>query len=456
MPSLLSWIGLRGRSTEQRSQLRNPFENPQVKLSGENLDLVLDGTVGNTAGQRVHEDDAMRHSPVWAAVDLISQKIAELPLVLQRSIQVADRTAWREADRHPSHDVLKTWIGPLGGPSPGQMTAQQWMSMMVVNLLLYGNSFCWIKRNRLGQCIELRPVHPIRVQIYRREGNPGSIFFEVNPVSTGAMRGPLDTRVPTTVEQMDMLHFHFMAPHGYWGLSPIRYGARAIGRNMSTEDYISEFYVNDATPGSTFIPERPMTSEQRNLMLRSWRERHEGVGQHHKFAVANVPGKLESMGVSPEGQLIGVLEYGVDDVARIYRIPPHYLAREGAQAYNSNVEEGRRFLRNTLDPTLRQIEAECDVKIPAIPEVGTYRCRFDRTVYKRGETSASDQRQYVEVGIKSRNEVREELGLNPVPGGDEFMTPANMTTGEPANGQPEATGSPQNEAEPERTGSTTT
>lgn len=438
------WLSrlLPSKGEQRTSALRNPFENPDVPINATSVDQFFDGNIGNTAGQRVHEDDALRHSPVWAAIDLISHKIAELPLLVQRSSQEGQREAWRRAKDHPSYDVLLTWIGPTRGPSAGQMTAYQWLAMSAVNLLLYGNSFTWLRRNGMGQVVEMRPIHPIRVQMWRRTGNPGSLFYTVTQVSSGDVRGPIDSRVPTgPIEQREMLHFRHMAPRAHWGLSPIRYGARSVGRNMSTEDYVSEFYINDGSPGGMFTPERPMPPDQQDKLLRSWRERHEGVGAHHRFAIAPVPGKFESIGVTPRsGAIEGILNYGVRDVARIYRIPATFLADPTAKAYNSNIEEGRSLLRNTLDPWLMQIENECSVKVMSLSEIGSVRCEFDRSIYTRGDTTAADLRQLVEAGIINSNEAREKIGMNPRPGGDEFMSPLNMQVGDESNGESETEG----------------
>ena len=69
---------------EQRGGLRNPIESPAIPITGATLDDLVDGQPGDTAGQRVHEHDALSHSPVWSAVDLISSKIAELPWLYQK------------------------------------------------------------------------------------------------------------------------------------------------------------------------------------------------------------------------------------------------------------------------------------------------------------------------------------------------------------------------------------
>jgi HK97 family phage portal protein len=197
---------------------------------------------------------------------------------------------------------------------------------------------------------------------------------------------------------------------------------------MSTEDYISEFYTNDATPGGIFTPEKPMQATEYTAFLEEWEKRHRGVGQHHKANVTRVPGKWQATGISHQGtQMTDLLTYNVRDIARIYRVPAHYLMDPSITAYNSNVEEGKRLLRVTLDPWLIAIEKEANIKVPSTRQQGTYRCEFDRTQYTKGETTASDYRTLVESGILSRNEARQRMGFNPVAGGDEFLTPVNVS-----------------------------
>ena len=113
---------------------------------------VIFGGEKTAAGVRVNETQSLSISAVYACVRVLSESISSLPLkVFERS-----GDSRQAAMMHPLYNILH-----LSGNDI--MTAMKMRELMVVHLLLWGNSYSEIERDRGGRIVALWPIHPGRV-----------------------------------------------------------------------------------------------------------------------------------------------------------------------------------------------------------------------------------------------------------------------------------------------------
>src|SRR5438552_1753844 len=119
------------RTNTKRSEKRS-LENPAVPLWSPAAENYL-GFPRSSAGVAVDRQSVLGYPAVWRALNLVSGKIARLPLdVFKRN-----KDGGREIDtEHPAHWLLSRCPSNLYTPHTFKKT-------LVQHALLHGNGFAW-------------------------------------------------------------------------------------------------------------------------------------------------------------------------------------------------------------------------------------------------------------------------------------------------------------------------
>ena len=119
-----------------------------------------------------------------------------------------------------------------------------------------------------------------------------------------------------------------------------------------------------------------------------------------------------------DAQLIEQLRWSVEDVARVFRVPPFMLGDMSKVSYRNTEQLARAYLTNCLAYHLRAIE----VRLAAAFEFpANFEISFDLSALLRTEIDVrfTAYAQALNAGWQSINEVRAQEGLAPVDGGEE-------------------------------------
>ena len=128
---------------------KRSIENPSTPLSAPD-DWLLDLAGGSTSsGVNVNPQSAMTYAPVYRAVNLISQDVAKLPLVVYRR----NGEGKDKATQHPAYRVLRY-------QTSSTMSAFEFKATLTADALLYGSGYAAIIRNNAGTAQELIPLSP--------------------------------------------------------------------------------------------------------------------------------------------------------------------------------------------------------------------------------------------------------------------------------------------------------
>ena len=133
-------------------------------------------------------------------------------------------------------------------------------------------------------------------------------------------------------------------------------------------------------------------------------------------------------GISPiAAQLIQTETLSIDDIARIFCIPPHLLA-ELTHATFSNIEQQNIFFGEfSLRPVCKRIEVQLERKLFLDREQGNYSVKFDLRVLMRGDskTRADYYKSGIDAGWMTPNEARRMEEMRTLPGLDAPRMPLN-------------------------------
>lgn len=393
---------------------------PEVRNSWTNADSQAFNDVAwwapSYTGQPVTAQTSMRVSAVYSCVRLIAGSISSLPL------PVYERTpdGRRRQDDHPLF-----WL--LNEEPTARFTAATMWEYITKAVLLRGDGFVYIKRNRAGVVNELIPLDPDYVMVERKEGR---LVYYVQ-----------DGENVFGVNQDDMLHFPSFGYNGLRSMSVIQWAAKqGIGIAMAAEEHSARFFSNGMSPSYAITSPGLMKPEQIDRLRNQIAEKAAGSANAHKPFVLTEGLDIKDISMSAtDGQLMEARKFQVIDIARAFGVPPHMIgATEVSSSWGSGIEQMTLgYVKFTLSPYLARWEQELNRKL-----FGTAKnfVSFDLAGLLRGDDKARADylRQAVGgsqgPGWMTLNEARHEEYLLPIDGGDTLYNPNQGT----ANANPEA------------------
>ena len=379
---------------------RSSPENPSTSLS--NPAAWLTGLFGTSkTGVQVSEDNALTFSAVYAAVRIISETIASIPL----NVYQADGETRVKAVGHPVQDLL--------AKAPNSVSSTfTFREAMASNLVLHGNAYAKIEMNAAGRPTALIPLNPMKVEVKVVDGEKVHVFDKKH-----------------TYLDYEILHFVGLSFNGLTGTSPLAMAREAVAIGLAAQEYGARFYSNGANAGGVITAPGRLNTEVVKRLRESWNRAQSGNSNSHSTAILEEGMKYEKIGLDPEAaQFLQSRKFQVNEIARIFRIPPSYLADLENSSTRANVEQQAiQFVRDCITPYVRRMEVELNRKLFREDEPNLY-AYFTMEGLMRGDLQGrydayATARQW---GWLSVNDIRDLENLNPVEGGDIYLQPLNM------------------------------
>lgn len=370
----------------------------------------------STSGKLVNEFTAMQTTAVYACVRILSETLAALPLQLYRYTPGGKERVYDHPLYHLLHDE----------PNP-EMTSFIFRETLMSHLLIWGNAYAQIIRDRLGRVQGLYPLRPDKMTVCRDES--GQIYYiytktaDENPAVKSYGQVPL--------RKDEVLHIPGLGFDGLVGYSPIAMARNAVGMTMACEEYGASFFANGASPSG--VLEHPGVLKDPVKVRDSWNAVYRGTGNAHKVAVLEEGMKYQQIGIPPEeAQFLETRKFQLDEIARLYRIPPHMIGDLEKSSFNNIEQQSMEFVKYTLDPWVIRWEQSMQKSLFLPEEKKQYFLKFNVNGLMRGDyesrmTGYSIGRQN---GWLSANDIREMEDMNPVPdeeGGNLYLVNGSMT-----------------------------
>ena len=396
------------------SRLFRSRDKPHNFLGGGQTGFLSGGT---TSGKTVNATTAMQMTAVYSCVRILSEAVAGLPLHLYR---YNDSGGKEKALDHPLYRILHD--------TPNEeMTSFIFRETLMGHLLLYGNAYAQIIRNARGEVIALYPLMPNRMEVDR--DSKGRLFYLYTRSQDDALGKGRDSQV--TLTPYDVLHIPGLGFDGLIGYSPIGMAKNAIGMALATEEYGARFFANGASPGG--VLEHPGIMKDPEKVKASWNAAYQGSSNAHRVAVLEEGMKYQPIGIAPEqAQFLETRKFQIDEIARIFRVPPHMLADLEKSSFSNIEQQSLEFVKYTLDPWVcRWEQSMCRALLSESEKTG-YFVKFNLDGLLRGDY-ASRMNGYATArqnGWMSANDIRELENLDRIPaemGGDLYLINGAMT-----------------------------
>ena len=359
---------------------------------------------GNTAGVVVTDESAFNFTAVWAAIRILSESVAQLPLSVYESDKLGNKN---QAYNHKIFNLLHR--------KPNiNMTTYTFIQKCMIDLLTRGNSFVFINRGRGGVPVELLPLDVKKVRLVENEG---AIFYELDG---GGI-----------VDSYDILHFKVMSKDGLVGMSPVDVGAQAIGYGLALERYGNSFFSNGAKVSGVLSTDRHLSDEAITRLRTSFNENYTSIKDSNKTMVLEEGLKFQQISLSNEAsQFLKSREFSITEVARIFNLPPHLLRDLTKSSFNNISEQSREFVQYSLMPYIVMMESEMNCKLFRTTEIGKVHTKFAVNALLRGtpKDRAEYYRTMLNIGAMSIDEIRQYEELPTIEGGENHFMQLNMAT----------------------------
>lgn len=297
------------------------------------------------------------------------------------------------------------------------MTMQDLFMGTQAYLDLDGNAFWYLARDKdgKGDIQEIWLLRPDKIEIVADKENPLLVAGYVYRQSDG-------TKIPFDVK--NILHFKNFNPLGehpfpHRGMGIVQASQWSIDTDNESRVWNYSFFKNSARPDGFLTTEGTMGAEDFKRLKEQWEQSHRGSDRAHKTAL--LTGGLKWEDISRSQKDMDFLEqrrFSRDEILALFRVPKSVIGivedvnRANAEASNYI------FASRTVDPLMKKIVATINEFL--VPEFGD-------NLYLEYESPVPEDRaqtinEYV-MGIDkwlTRNEIREEEGLEPSKEGDQI------------------------------------
>lgn len=370
-------------------------DKPQ-NLIGSTLSFLFGST---TSGKVVNEQTAMQTTAVYACVRILSEAVAGLPLHIYRYRADGGK------ERIPQHPLYSL----LHDEPNSEMTSFVFRETLMSHLLLWGNAYAQVVRNGRGQVIALYPLLPNKMDVSRAAN--GELLYTYYRDSDESGIKPEGGYV--TLRKDEVLHIPGLGFDGLIGYSPIAMSKNAIGMSLATEEYGASFFANGANPGG--VLEHPGVIKDIQRVKDSWNTAYQGSGNAHKIAVLEEGMKFQAIGIPPEeAQFLETRKFQIDEIARIFRVPPHMVGDLEKSSFSNIEQQSLEFVKYTLDPWVVRWEQSLQQSLILPSEKASLMIRFNLDGLLRGDYQSRMQGYSVGIqnGFYSVNDVRQLEDLN--------------------------------------------
>jgi HK97 family phage portal protein len=345
---------------------------------------------------------SMTLAAVHRCVSVITNAVSSLPVKLY----VIDKDGYKqELENDLSYFLSKK-------PN-SKMNAYTFYSLIVKDILLNGNGYALIIREggriKGFQYVQAGLVSPIDMIDH--------IEYSV-------------TGVKGMVRQEDILHFMNYTDNGVYGISVLTHARRTLGIADYGDKAAENFYKSGGCTSGFLKFDGPSNQKQRDEMISAWNTATGGPNNGPN-GIAVLPANVTytQLSVNPaDAQLLESRKFEVIDICRFFGVSPTKCFDLSSASYSTVEATELAFLNDTLRPLLSKIEMELETKLFRQGE--HYDIKFDVSELLRTDKTSQAQyfTQLFNLGVLSPNDIRKQLDMDAVEGGDIHVAQINLTS----------------------------
>lgn len=352
-----------------------------------------DVVLGNNSNTMVNAKTAFSLIPVFSAVSLISDTISTLPVDAYQRI---------DGNRKP-YRPRPSWVDQ---PDVDQTRSAHYQQVLV-SLLIWGNAYVRIFRNNRGDVVNLVALDPQKMEVTRSAIGRKLFHYEG------------EEKVLTSDEVMHLTDL--LEPGAIVGMSRVDRLREALGLGIALQDFAATFFGQGVSGSMVVEVPGNITPDQARQLSDSMSNRHGGWRKSGRAAVLSGGATVKDMSVqNDQSQFIESRRFFVEEVARLFNIPLHFLDVPGSQSYSSVEQSAIQFVQHTLRPYIEKLEWSYS---RLLPEQAFIKFNVDGLLRGDFNSRITGYATGLQSGFMSINDVRRIEDMTPVDGGDVYRVP---------------------------------
>jgi HK97 family phage portal protein len=366
------------------------------------------GDFSADAGVTVNVDTALGVPSIFAAVNFLSGTLAGLPL----NVYQKTRTGRKKIENGIANI--------LGGAVNDGMSSFEWRKYIFDQVFTGGRAVTYIEKDRSGKIINLYPLDPTHVRVEYVNGR--KIYRAYSKTYTADE--VIDIPFMLKANQLDIR-------------GPIAQNKDVIGMAIAATKYGAKAFQSGGIPPA--VLQGPFQSGSAAV-----RASDDVASTMAKLAREGRPvmalpigHELKSVGFSPDDmQLLELQRFCVEQVARIYSLPPVFLQDLSRGTFSNTEQQDLHFVKHTIKRWVEQVEAEMNLKLFGRNARQYVEFNVDGLLRGDFKTRMEAHAASIQNGIRTPNEVRDLENMEPMPAGDDLMiqgatVPIRTQSGEP-------------------------
>lgn len=343
----------------------------------------------------------------YACVQCLADAVASIPLDLMKpdglggKVLATDSTLYSLFKYEPNSD----------------MSPFDFMSAMQFSLSLRNKAFAEIVRDSDGDVGKLYPIEPKRVTVKRTADK--RLYYSVQT----------DNEV-LAMSSDKILHLRHMTDDGISSSDLARLLPEVFGLALALQDNAARFFGNGSRPGGVLEHPANLSAEAQKRLVDQFDNQASAARAYRTILLEEGMKYAKTRSENKDSQFQESREYQDLQICKIFRVPPHKVGITSSQPRANVEQENISFVVDVVRPQCILWEGALNQKLLSKEERDQgYEFRFRISDMLRGDIKSRYQafalgRQW---GWLSINDIRREEGLNPVEGGDSYLTPLNMT-----------------------------
>ena len=388
------------------------FGRKATELTYDQVANLIDGTgAGRVAGVTVNDKTALQVTTVLACVKAIADGCATPALNVFREKSDGRR---EKAINIPEFRLLSR------RPNEWQ-TSFEWRRLMTLHAALTGTGLSIKVRGANRRVQELIPVMPGQWDV--RRASRYEVLYRV--WDEFGQVGEFGAN--------DVFLLHGLQWDWVKSLPAITLAQQAIGLAIATERSQAKMHENGLRTSGTYSVEGTLSPEQHSRLTAWLKSGFSGKNSGTPMVLDRAAKWLGTTQTGVDAQHVETRRLQIEEVCRAYGVFPIMVGHSDKSAtFASSEAFFAAHLTHTLAPWHRAWSQRIDEML--LDGSGPLYAEFDTRYMVAGSMKDRAQwaRTMTEMGIYTRNEIRDVEGMDPLPGLDEPLTPLNMTGGKPA------------------------
>lgn len=365
----------------------------------------------SVAGVAVTPDNVLQLGAVQTVLSGIGGSMATLPWMVFRKGAGDSRVA------QPKHPLTRL----LGSRPNDRQTPAEFRNELTQHLLFWRNGYCKIWPGTDYAIGELEIYHPSRLQKIVRQGNRLYYHFSYLPPQSGI----------EVLRDDEVWHVRGapLTKDGMRGQAVYETAREVFGRALAVRQYGDIWFKNSGQTGGTIThPGNFKDKDARDDFLDFWRRQSTGANRHRDRLLLYGMTYNALKVTNAEAQLLQTEQDSEQEIFGLWNYPPAQAGRLQRATFSNIEQQSINYVVHAVTPPVVALEQSAKSSLLLDDDPDDFVAEFNVAGLMRGDlaTRYGAYQKGRQWGWLSANDIRRLENMNPIEGGDTYLTPLNM------------------------------